>query len=239
MARVLGDLADLPVGAHAVSFYSDRREAADQAMRFLAGTPSGTSASYWVVDPGTAAAYNERLAEVAPEQVGCVVALGHEQVERSSDGLRPSLEIREFLARHPEGVTAAGDTLSRYWGPTNVPDHLEYERWFDDQPRETSRFLCPYDLRTVPPEMAPAVLGELGRHHSHVVLSSSPAAAVRLLQLFVFETPGQLPPALSDDLRWAFGEGLVAPSAADEPLRLTPAGSAAVQEWAGRTPVDG
>ncbi len=238
MPRVLGDLAELPVGAHAVSFYSDRQEASDQAIRFLAGTPEGTTASFWVVDPPTAAEYNERLADEAPDQVGCVVALGHEQVERTQGTLRPASEIRAFIARHPEGVTAAGDTLSHYWSPETMPEHLEYESWFDDQPRETSRFLCPYDLRTVPPETAPTILGELGKHHSHVVLSSSPEPAVRLLQLFVFGTPAQIPSKLADDLRWAEAQGLVAPGASDEPLRLTSAGSASVKEWADRTTVD-
>jgi hypothetical protein len=238
MPQVLDDLAELPVGAHCLGLSASFPEATDHAVEFLAGTPEGMTPSYWVDDVESARRLNHRLARELPAHVGCVVPLGHEQVERRDGKLRPASEILAFLAQHPEGVTAAGDTLSRYWTCETMADHLEYEAWFEDQPRATSRFLCPYDLRAVPIEDAPRILADLGRHHSHVVLSSSDEPAVRLLQLFVFGTPAEVPPRLGPDLEWARRHGYVPPGEPDVPFRLTEAGQQAVHEWSERTTVD-
>ncbi|HTZ62150.1 MAG TPA: hypothetical protein VMC82_05900 [Thermoplasmata archaeon] len=238
MTQVLEDLAELPLGSHALSLHADADEAEDHAIRFLSGTPEGGTAIYFVNDERTSAEYNARLADVSPGHVGCVVALGHEQVELVDGKLRPAREVQEFFADHQDGVTAGGDTLSMYWTSTNVPEHLEYEQWFDQQPRVDSRFVCPYDLRKVPSDQATEILAELGRHHSHVVLSSSPEPAIRLLQLFVFETAGDLPRQLAANLRWAVEQGYVHPSGPLDPLQLTPTGLALVHEWGDRTTVD-
>jgi hypothetical protein len=239
MPKVLGDLSELPLGSHALGLYSGREEAAVQAMEFIAGAPTGQAPSFWVPDPETAEEYNRRLREAVPQHAGCVVPLDHPQVEPHGGKLRPATEILQFLSRHPDGVTAGADTLSRSWRPGNISERLEYEAWFEDQPRANSRFLCPYDLRTVPIEEAPAILSDLGRHHSHVVLSSSPEPAVRLLQLFVFGRLGEIPTEGRNDLEWAQSEGLVGRSAPDEPLRLSEAGRSVVREWAERTTVTG
>jgi hypothetical protein len=238
MPEVMGDLAELPVGSHAVSFYSGREEAALQAVRFLSGTPEGTTAAYWVDDKRTADEYNRRLSEVAPEHVGCVVALGHEQVEPTGEKLRPAREVQEFLHDHSDGISAGGDTLSRYWSAESMPAHLEYEAWFDAQPRDGSRFLCPYDLRRVPAEEAPSVMRELGEHHSHVVLSSSPEPAVRLLQLFIFGRPTDVPERLRHDLDEARRNGWLEHARSRDPLELSSAGREIVREWSDRTVVD-
>jgi hypothetical protein len=238
MPQLLDDLAELPVGSHCLGLSASFSEATDHAVQFLAGTPEGVTPSYFVDDEESARRLNHRLAREVPAHVGCVVPLGHEQVERRDGPLRPAGEVLAFLDRHPEGVTAGGDTLSRYWTRETMADHLEYESWFEDQPRVTSRFLCPYDLRSMPIEDAPRILGELGRHHSHVVLSSSAEPAVRLLQLFVFGSPGEVPPRLEEDLGWARRNGLVAVEEPDVPFRLTAAGQQAVHEWSERTTVD-
>lgn len=238
MTQVLEDLAELPLGAHALSFHASADEARDHAVRFLTGTPEGMTAIYWVPDAEASARYNSKLADVAPSHVGCVVALGHSQVDWSAGKLRPAPEIREFLREHPGGVTAGGETLTKYWHEDHVAEQIEYERWFDEQPREDSRFICPYDLRRLGTENPPEILAELGKHHSHIVLSSSREPAVRLLQLFVFPTSGELPPKLGADLDWAAELGYVEAGGPMDPLRLTPAGRAIVDEWGGRTSVD-
>jgi hypothetical protein len=237
MATVVADPAGLPAGSHTVSFYSGPTEAEEQALRFLSGAAPGTGVHFWVDRPEVAKEYNERLADVASARVGCVAALGHEQVEPVDGKLRPVLEVLGFLAGHPEGVTAGGDTISSHWTAPTVEAHLEYENWFEEQPRENSRFLCPYDLRRVPRENAPDVLHELGRHHSHVVLSSSSEPAVRLLQLFIFGTPDKLPDQLEDELRWAVESGFVRATEPNAALWLTDSGRRVVREWGGRTTV--
>ncbi|HTW76331.1 MAG TPA: hypothetical protein VMG14_01000 [Thermoplasmata archaeon] len=238
MPQVLEDLAELPPGAHGLSFHSDSNEAQDHAVRFLSGAPKEAAASYWVATPEIAERYNERLASDLPERVGCVASLGHEQVEDHEGRLRPVGEVTEFVREHPDGVTAAADTISLFWDLESVPEHLEYEEWFQEQPRDRSRFLCPYDLRRVPADVAPDVLRDLGRHHTHVVLSSSPEPAVRLLQLFVFGTPSELPKQLGSELRWAREHRLVHAAGPDVPFELTEQGRVAVREWGERTTVD-
>lgn len=238
MPQVVDDLVHLPLGSHCVSFHVSREEAADHAASFLAGTPEDQAASYWVGDASLLPYYEEKLAQAAPHQVGCVHLLDTEQVASEGGRLRPVPTVREFVGAHPEGVTAAGETLSLYWTRETIPEHLEYEQWFDALPRDDSRFLCPYDLRRVPPEMAPMVLRDLGAHHSHAVLSSSLEPAVRLLQLFVFATPAEVPDALKDTHRWALEHGLISSSAPEEEMSLTEAGTQIVHEWSRGTVVD-
>jgi hypothetical protein len=235
MAQMLADLASLPVGSHCVSFYAGPEEAANQAVRFLAGSPWGMTTSFWVDDPKVAADYNARLSEASPEHVGCVIALGHEQVERVDGKLRPAREIFDFFQEHPEGVSAGGDTLSLYWTPANLLDHLEYEEWFQTQPRDGSRFLCPYDLRRIPLDRVAETLGQLRRLHSHIVLSQSPEPAVRLLQLLVFGTAADLPPRFEPELRSAQSAGLIRSTTSGGPLELTAAGREFVRAWIERS----
>jgi hypothetical protein len=238
MPEVLGDLAHLPPGSHAIALYASREEAADQAVDFLSGSPEGQASSFWVGSPSLVPFYTERLELRAPEQVGCVHFLPHEQVETSDGRLRPVEEVLEFVGGHPEGVTGGADTITQYWGPGNVSEHLEYEAWFQAQPRERSRFLCPYDLRRVPPERAEEILRELGQHHSHVALSRSHAPAVRLLQLFLFGSPESLPPDLVGTAAWAEAEELIALDGSAGGFRITPKGEGVVSEWMGRPLLD-
>ena len=238
MPELLTDLGQLPLGSHCLDLYATREEAADAAVEFLAGAPPGQPSRYWVADSALQSYYQERLRVVAPRQVGCVMVLDHEQVQSIDGRLRPAEEVAGFVADHPEGVTGGADTIGRYWGPPSVPAHLEYEAWFDAQPRDRSRFLCPYDLRSVPPADAPQILRELGRHHSHALLSTSGEPAVRLLQLFLFATPGDLPPALAPTYIWAIESGLVSAGPADRELELSQSGAALVREWSGRPRAD-
>lgn len=238
MAELLAELSQLPSGSHCVSFHSSQSEAEDHAVEFLAGSPEGQASSYWVADPALQSSYQERLAERAPGQIGCVHVLDGEQVHPVDGRLRPVEEVVRFVSSHPEGVTGGAERISRHWGPANVPEHLEYEAWFDQQPRRSSRFLCPYDLRTVPPDRAPQILRELGSHHSHVVLSSSPEPAIQLLQLFIFGSPRELPPALDSILGWAVRRGLIEASDPSADFALTEAGNQIVQDWSRLTTVD-
>lgn len=236
--EVVSEAIHLPLGSHCISFHVSREEAADHAVQFLADSPPGLAASYWVPDAFLAAYYTDRLARVAPTQVGCVRVLGHEQVEPVEGRLRPVREVREFVGGHPDGVSGGADTISDYLSPENLDDHLEYERWFDEQPRTGSRFLCPYDLRKVPPREAPTVLRELGRHHSHAILSASTEPAVRLLQLFVFGSAEAVPEPLRDTYRWATEHVLVESDGPSDALRLTPAGEEIVRDWSRSAVID-
>jgi hypothetical protein len=228
---VLASAREIPEGAHAVSFHVTRREAAEHAAAFLAGTPQGQAARYWVPDERLVEFYAGVAGEHAPDHVGCVGVLPKEQVEPLRGKLRPVAEVSEFIAEHPEGVTAAGDTISAYWTPTTAPDHLEYEEWFQSQPRQHSRFLCPYDLRSVPPELAPKVMRELGSHHTHVILSDASDDVARLLELFIFETTNDLPEELNVTLSWALREGLIEVEGSTHAFHLTPSGDRVVRSW--------
>ncbi len=238
MPVLLTSVADLPVGSHCLGLHASIDESADHAVEFLAGAPEGQAAAYWVADSALQSYYQDKLSQWAPEQVGCVMVLAGEQVHPVEGRLRPVEEVKEFVSQHPEGVTGGGETLSLYWTPDTVPDHLEYESWFDQQPRENSRFLCPYDLRLVPVPDAPEILRELGRHHSHVVLSPSAEPAVRLLQLFVFETATDVPAALAETLEWAVKEGFVRTDGPKGEMVLTSVGNDIVDAWAGVTSID-
>jgi hypothetical protein len=213
-------------------------EAADRALSFLAGTPAGQASSYWVAEPALASYYNLRLKDRAPEQVGCVQALEGEQVESLDGKLRPVPEIQNFSEVHPEGITSGADTITQYWGPDNVPEHLEYEAWLEAQPRQGSRFYCPYDIRRIPSGAAAEILRELGRQHSHAVLSDSSEPAVRLLQLFVFGVPNQVPPELAATLAWARSGGFLREGKPSEDLELTTAGEHVVREFGRRAEAD-
>jgi hypothetical protein len=237
MPTVVGDPADLPRGSHSAGFYAGAAEAAEQAGRFIAGAPAEQAVRFWVLDARTAQNYNRRLAHVAPAHVGCVAALEKEQVQLASGRLRPVPEVRRFVGDHPEGVTAAGDTMSHYLTNENFPAHLEYEAWFQSVSHENSRFLCPYALWRVPAENAPEVMEELARDHTHLVLSSSSVPAVRLLQLFLFRNSSEVPPHVPADLRWARNQGWVYLAGSSRSLELTPAGREVIREWSERTRV--
>jgi hypothetical protein len=238
MATLVADLRQLPTGAHCISFHTTREEAARHAVSFIAGTPPGQAVSYWVPDSESAAYYKLWLAREAPDHVGCVAILPREQVEKVDGKLRPVQEVRQFVQGNPEGVTGGADTISRYWTPENVPDHLEYEAWFESQPRQGSRFLCPYDLRAVPPDVAPQVLRELGSHHSHVALSNSPEPGVRLLQLFVFPNLDEMPGAMDANLGWAVRMNLVDIHGPLRELFLTTSGEQVIKDWGEHTTID-
>jgi hypothetical protein len=229
--EVLDDASQLPLGSHGLSLYSSLDEAAEHAASFLAGAPKGQKAIFWVANSALLPYYEAKVAEKTPSHLGCVVVLDTEQVHEVDGRLRPVEPVMNFIGAHPEGVTAAGGTISHYWGPDDLDDHLEYEGWFDEQPRDGSRFLCPYDLRSLPPDRAPEALRSLGRHHSHIVLSPSREPAARLLQLFLFETPDALPPELMETFRWAVSKGFISSAGPGFPLALTSAGDDVVREW--------
>ncbi|HEV2166920.1 MAG TPA: hypothetical protein VGS23_08110 [Thermoplasmata archaeon] len=232
MAESIEDLRQLPAGSHCVSFHVGREEAGRRAVAFLSGAPDGQAASYWVPGADLAEEYRGRLTTDDPAHVGCVAILGREQVEAVGGKLRPVAEVRAFIERHPEGVTAAGETITQYWTAGCVPEHLEYEAWFQAQPNPSSRFLCPYDLREIPAAQATSILRELGAHHTHVSLSRSRVPAVRLLQLFAFPSADELPGPLAETLEWATRENLVEIS--PPPLRevsLTPLGDQMIRSW--------
>jgi hypothetical protein len=235
MPEVLDNLAQLPQASHCLSLHATQDEAADHAIAFLDGTPDGQAANYWVPSPEIRDYYTERLTTESPDHVGCVSVLPCAQAEVTGGVRRPVGDVRSFIEAHPEGVTAAGETITHYWTSDEVPSYMEYESWFEEQRRDWSRFLCPYDLRRVPVEKAPGVLRELGAHHTHIVLSKSADPAVRLIQLFVFPNKRSIPGQLQGALRWAMSEELLQPS--DE-LALSPAGESIFRDWSQSASVD-
>lgn len=235
--EVLESAEEAPTGCHVLSFYAGPAEAARHAAEFLHGAPDGQTAQYWVANRAGAEFYAAAAGDRAPSHVGCVAILPTEQVELVEGRLRPVGEIRRFLASHPEGVSAGADTISLCWGAEDLDAHLEYERWFQAQPRSRSRFLCPYDVHTVPPGDPVSTVRELAAHHTHLVLSDSDEPGVRLLQLFVFATAPEVPAALAATLDWATREGLVALEGSDQTLTLTPEGEHLVREWGDRSSI--
>jgi hypothetical protein len=233
---------ELPKGSHAAAFYADRVEAAEQAAAFLAGAPEGQSARFWVPSDAAAQVYVEAAQMIAPSRVDSIEVLPTEQVEPTEGKLRPVAPVRAFLTEHPEGVTAAGGTISYYWNRESVPEHLEYEQWFNreiaDGAGDASRFLCPYDLRTVPAELAPRVMRELGASHSHVVLSATEEPGAHLLELFLFESTELIPSSLTDTLAWAIRDELVQIDPASHTFDLTRKGEHVVREWSKGCSVD-
>jgi hypothetical protein len=238
MPTVVEDLKQLPRGSHALTLHASREEAARHAVEFIVGAPDSGATSYWVPDSDMAKYYSLWLAREAPDHVGCVAILSHEQVEEVDGKLRPAEEIRQFLGDHPDGVSACGETITRYWSRESIPAHLEYEAWFQSQPMAASRFMCPYDLRAIPPDIAPSVLRDLGAHHSHVALSTSTEPGARLLQLFIFPTVEDIPESTDGVLGWALRKDLVEIERPIRELSLTPAGEKVVREWGERTTVD-
>ena len=233
--EVIQTLESLPIGSHALSLHADREEARRRAAEFLRGTPSGQAASYWLPAADLIPEYDELIQRVAPEQIGCIRALTGEQVEPRGGRLRPTEDVLRFLEEHPGGVSASGETISQYWNASNLEAHLEYERWFDDQPRDGSRFLCPYDLKTIPSAHPEMVLRELGSLHSHVTLSRSQEPGVRLLQLFIFRNVRDLPDSQEPSLGWALRTELVDLAGDPYELELTSRGDDVVREWSHRT----
>ena len=86
----------------------------------------------------------------------------------------------------------------------------------------------------MPPKQAPEILRELGKHHSHVVLSASEEAGVRLLQLFVFGMHEAVPPELTETAEWARSEGLITIDEVTRRISLTDNGESLIAEWAHR-----
>ncbi len=238
MPTIVARLTELPVGAHCLGIHVGEAEGAAQAADFVAGAPDRQPASFWVSDERRQQEYRETMGRVSPQQVGCVAVLPSEQVAPVAGVLRPVDEISRFVAGHPEGVTAGADTIDRHWTAATIPDYLEYEEWFESQRGDRSRFLCPYDLRRIPPEAAPELLRGLGSHHSHVVLSENPEPAVRLLELFIFGRPDALPPALEPTLAWARARGYLGAGRAEEEFSLTPEGERLIRAWSDSTEVD-
>jgi hypothetical protein len=239
MAELVADLEQLPRGSHCLSLHASDREAAEHAAAFLAASEPEQAASYWLADEALLPLYRSMVADRVPDQVGCVRWLEHEQVEPTEGGmLRPTPDVAEFVREHPDGVTAGGETLSYYWSSETLPAHLEYEVWFEEQPRPASRFLCPYDLRRFPAGSAPRTLRELAEHHSHLVLSDSTDRVVRLLELFLFPTATSVPAELREALLWALRTGLVRHDEELDELELSPFGEEVVAEWAVRGSVD-
>jgi hypothetical protein len=234
MPELVEDLSELPQGSHCLSLHLGRREAAEHAASFLAGTVDGQTASYWVGDSEAAESTRAAVLEQCPEHIGCVAILPHEQVEPDAGRLRPAHEIKEFLREHPGGVTAAGETLTMYWAPESMPAHLEYETWFQEQPRDSCRFMCPYDLRMIPAHLAPEVLRDLGAHHSHIALSSTRDPVAQTLELFVFPSAADLPSPLRMTLERSLNAGWVSLNEASGRLSLTSAGEEVVQQWSDR-----
>jgi hypothetical protein len=238
MPALIENLRELPVGSHCVSFHASRGESAQHAVDFIAGAPAGQATSYWVPDAETAQYYSLWLAQEVPDHVGCVAVLNHEQVEPIEAKLRPVEEVRQFVSEHPEGVSACGETITKYWSRETVPAHLEYEAWFQTQPMAASRFLCPYDLRAVPPDLATRVLRDLGAHHSHVTLSKSVEPGARLLQLFIFPTVEEVPEVVEGTLGWAMKKDLVEIQRPVRELALTAMGEEVVRDWGQRATID-
>jgi hypothetical protein len=228
MPQLIEDLAKLPLGAHAVSFYTSPHEAANHAAAFLAGTPKGQSAAYWVSNEALRARYLRRTgANGSSPRIG---VLPDGQVSTEGGKLRPAHEVQEFLGAHPEGVTAGGETLSDHLTAENVGQHVEYEAWIDRQPHDRSRLLCPYDLRRMPADKATTLVRGLAASHSHVALSKAEEPAMRLLQLFVFPTIQSIPVAQRGDINWALSEGLVGADITGA-FDVTPRGQKLIEDW--------
>jgi len=232
MVRLLNSASELPTGSHCVSFHATQDEACEQAVAFLEGARADQASAYWVANQSLVPMYRTRLQSRVPDRKDSVHALGHSQVHQVGEVLRPAPEVLEFISHHPDGVTAGGETITWFWTPETIHDYMEYETWFERQPRLNSRFICPYNLRRVPPQAAASVLHELGEHHSHVVLSRAPAKAVRLIQLFLFANAREVPEMLQHDLTWAVDAGLVQVHEPSPILFLTASGHQLIEEWA-------
>lgn len=206
---LLEDLSTLPPGSHCLALHASREELAEQAASFLAGAEDPDRTTFWVADDRLLAYARQKVRTRAPALEGRVLRLDGPQVVSEGELLRPAPEIVRFIRAHPEGVTAGAATITTYWSRESVPAHLEYEDWFQDAPRAGCRYLCPYDLRRIPVEMAAEVLPTLARKHTHLVLSKVHGPAPELLQLLLFTRGPRAPPALEGAQAWAIREGLL------------------------------
>ena len=225
IAEVVADVSsDLPRGSHAVAFYAGEEERAEVASRFISGAPVGQAVGFWVLDFRTDGQDNDRLGS----RLRITWGASRRSARRRSSPARVAFGPWPRFAdscRTTRRASRAGRTPSRTTSRTRTPpSHLKYESWFQSLPREASRFLCPYALRRIPPESAPEIMRELGKDHSHVVLSSSPGPAVRLLQLFLFTSSAESPERAHAELRWARNRGSVYLARRRDTLELTPAG---------------
>lgn len=206
---LLSDLRALPPGSHCLEFYASEDEAAEHAAAFLAGAEDPNATSYWVADDRLLAFNRDLVARRTPGREENVRRLRGPQVVRREGLLRPTAEILRFVQQHPEGVSGAAATITRYWTREEIPAYLEYEAWFHEQARDRSRFLCPYDLRRVPVDMAAEVLPRLAEQHSHLVVSSARHPMALLVQLLVFPNRDRVPEAQREVLAWALRDGLL------------------------------
>lgn len=207
--ELISDLSKLPTGSHCLELFASEEEAADRAAAFLAGAEDPEATSYWVADDRLVALNRKHVARRDPRHEGNVHRLRGPQVVRREGVLRPTGEIIRFVKDHPEGVTGGAAAITGYWTREEIPAYLEYEEWFHRQARGRSRFLCPYDLRKVPVDLAAEVLPELARHHSHLVVSSVRQPAALLVQLLVFPSAESVPEEHRKVLDWAVREGLL------------------------------
>jgi hypothetical protein len=207
--KLVEDLAELPKGSHCLSFYASETEASDQVAAFLAGADDPEAARYWVTNDQLLAFNRDRVGRRDPALAGRIEALGGPQAVPRDGKMRPTTEVIRFVEAHPEGVTAGGGTITHYWSREQIPAYLEYEAWFHQQARERSRFLCPYDLRKMPADLAPTVLPNLASHHSHLIASKERHPMALLVQFLVFPSADQVPERLRTALTWCVDEGLI------------------------------
>lgn len=206
---IVQDLSELPLGSHCLELHSSEDEAADHAAAFLAGADDPKATSYWVADDKLLAFNQDRMARRDPALPTVLHTLEGPQAVPTDGKLRPTREVIRFIRAHPEGVTAGAATITRYWSREQIPAYLEYEQWFHQQARDQSRFLCPYDLRRVPVDLAPTVLPELVSHHSHLTLSTGPHPMALLVQFLAFPSQARVPEDLRRALAWSVQEGLI------------------------------
>jgi hypothetical protein len=216
----------VPLGSHALAVYATPEEATHLLAAFASGAPRGQPTRLFVSDEEQARA--QRLA-IGAGPTEHLKVLPEGQAVLSEGRLRPAPAVRDFVEAHGEGVTAAGDTVSRHLTSSNARLFMEYEHWFDRQPRTRSRFLCPYDLRLLPTDQAPSILRSLAQHHSYVVLSGCRDPDIQLLQLFLFERQVPPPAPLASSLSWALAEKLVVRYPLTDRLGLTPDGQRIVR----------
>ncbi|MDE1819238.1 MAG: hypothetical protein KGJ23_02840 [Euryarchaeota archaeon] len=207
MPILLKDLSSLPSGTHAIAFHDSGEEEAEHAVAFLRGASDPGATAYWVAEPWVADLVREKLPRISARFEGAIRDLQGPQVAATQRVLRPVPEIAEFVSAHPRGVSAGADAVSYYWTREDVPRIEEYESWFDQQPRGGSRFLCPYDLRRIPLDMAPSLMRQLGSAHDHLTLSDSEDPISRLVQAFLFASPQGVPEGLRGTVDEALDNG--------------------------------
>ncbi len=221
---VLEDPEQLPPGSHCLSLYASDEEAALRAAAFLAGAEDPSRATYYVSGERLLAYTRRHVRARSPRLAQRVRDLGGPQTVREGPYFRPAAEVVRFVREHPEGVSTGGQTITQYWSRETIAGHLEYEQWFQQQPREGSRFLCPYDLREVPVDLAPRVLANLALHHSHIIFSTAPEPASQVLQLATSPRLEEMSPTLERSARWCLQEGFATVEAGSGTLTLAERG---------------